>query len=425
MVLPIRRGKFEMEDRISTLPSNIIEAILLRLPIADAVRSSVLSSRWRYEWSTIPHLIFDKHSVPLSLHYKLDKIVDQVLLLHSGPIHKFVFDGSACLEDCSVVNRWITVLSRNSLKELVLRFCPDRIYKLPSTLFFCKGIVILELHDCEFRLPRVFEGFGSLCTLSLENVVISDNDFATLISKCSLLEKVAFMDFYGCSRLRFNAPNLRELIIDGLFEDIYLENTPDLAILSVGLDDADDLDDEGDSDNEDLENKEHYNFMTSLNAVPKIENLSLRHNMLELLAGDSLLDRLPTYSYLKKLYLTCVNFEDTKHIAILRCLFRSAPVLEELTIEADSVDSSNPAASFWEGKECADFRFNHLRYLTVTEILGVGPEMELIEFVLANSPVLETLFIRLDNDVCDEVKIYKQIMRFRRASTRAEIINLD
>lgn len=61
----------------------------------------------------------------------------------------------------------------------------------------------------------------------------------------------------------------------------------------------------------------------------------------------------------------------------------------------------------------------------MTEILGVGPEMELIEFVLSNSPVLETLYIRLDNDVCDEVKIYKKIMRFRRASTRAEIVNLD
>lgn len=272
-----------MEDRISTLPSNIIEAILLRLPVADAVRSSVLSSRWRYEWSTIPHLIFDKHSVPLSLHYMLEKIVDQVLLLHSGPIHKFSFDGSAYVEDFAVVDRWITVLSRNCLKELVLRFYPDRLYKLPSTLFFCKGIVTLELHDCEFRLPRVCEGFGSLCTLSLENVVISDNDFATLITKCPLLEKVAFMDFYGCSRLRFNAPKLRELIIDGLFEDIYLESTPELAILSVGLDDADDLDDDGDSDNEDLENKEHYNFITSLNAALKIENLSLRHNMLEVI----------------------------------------------------------------------------------------------------------------------------------------------
>lgn len=420
-----QRGKFEMEDRISALPSSVIEAILLRLPIADAVRSSVLSSRWRYEWSTIPHLIFDKHSVPLSVHYKLEKIVDQVLLLHSGPIHKFVFDGYAFLEDFAIVNRWITVLSRNDLKELVLSFCPDRIYKLPSCLFFCKLLVILELHDCEFRLPRVYDGFSNLKILSLENIVISDDDFATFISKCPLLEKVAIMDFYGCSHLQFNAPSLQELIIDGLFEDIYLENTPDLAVLSVGLDDADDLDDDGDFDNEVLEDKEHCKFTTSLHAVLRIENLSLRHNMLEFLSGGGLLDKLPTYNCLRKLHLSCVNFEDTRHVAILRCLFQRTRVLEELIIEADSVDSSNPAASFWEGKECLDFRFNHLRNVKLTEILGVEPEMELIEFILASSPVLETLYIRLDNDASEEVKIYKQIMRFRRASARAEIINLD
>ncbi|KAJ0823230.1 putative F-box domain, leucine-rich repeat domain superfamily, F-box-like domain superfamily [Helianthus annuus] len=45
-------------DIISTLPQNIIEDILTRMPIRDALRTSVLSMRWRYTWRGMPKLTF-------------------------------------------------------------------------------------------------------------------------------------------------------------------------------------------------------------------------------------------------------------------------------------------------------------------------------------------------------------------------------
>ena len=87
------------EDRISELPLHIQEIILCFLPIQDAVRTSVLSRKWRHCWTTIPNLIFNHR---LSIFLRLDRydgdhvkaikfvsVVNKLLLLHNGPILKF------------------------------------------------------------------------------------------------------------------------------------------------------------------------------------------------------------------------------------------------------------------------------------------------------------------------------------------------
>ncbi|KAJ0643533.1 putative F-box domain, leucine-rich repeat domain superfamily, F-box-like domain superfamily [Helianthus annuus] len=46
-------------DRISTLPQPILESILSLLPTEEAARTSILSTEWRYKWTTIPNLRFE------------------------------------------------------------------------------------------------------------------------------------------------------------------------------------------------------------------------------------------------------------------------------------------------------------------------------------------------------------------------------
>ncbi|KAE9454467.1 hypothetical protein C3L33_13625, partial [Rhododendron williamsianum] len=48
---------------ISDLPDTIIEKILVLMPIRDAVRTSVLSKNWRFNWINIPVLAFDDTSL--------------------------------------------------------------------------------------------------------------------------------------------------------------------------------------------------------------------------------------------------------------------------------------------------------------------------------------------------------------------------
>lgn len=227
-------------DKISNLPGHIIDKILSHLPLRDAVRSSVLSSKWRYKWVTLPYLVFDNPSVLLSsqdqtlIKSKLVNIVDHVLLLHSGPIQKFMLSHRD-LQGVSDIDRWILFLSRRSIKEFILEIWKGPRYKLPSSIYFCQNLVHLELFNCVLKLPPVFEGFKSLKSIDLQHITMDQCDFQNLISSCPLLERLTLMNFDGFSDLKIHAPNLRFFDVGGVFENVDLQFTFQLATVSIGL----------------------------------------------------------------------------------------------------------------------------------------------------------------------------------------------
>ncbi|XP_066394963.1 putative F-box/FBD/LRR-repeat protein At4g03220 isoform X1 [Miscanthus floridulus] len=62
-----RSGDGEPEDsrdRISELPDSILHLILVLVPLVDAVRTCVLSGRWRGFWKRLPLLFFDDVQAP-------------------------------------------------------------------------------------------------------------------------------------------------------------------------------------------------------------------------------------------------------------------------------------------------------------------------------------------------------------------------
>lgn len=227
-------------DKISNLPGHVIDHILSNLSIREAVRTSVLSSRWRYKWATLPHLAFDNQCFPVSsqdhtiVKNKLVNIVDHVLLLHNGPIYKFKLSHRDLLGIIDI-DRWILHLSRHSIKEFVLEIWKGQRYKMPSSLFSCHSLTHLELFNCLLKPPLTFKGFRSLKSLDLQHVTLAQDVFGSLIPSCPLLERLTLMNFEGFTHLNIDAPNLQFFDIGGAFEDISFENTFCLTVISIGL----------------------------------------------------------------------------------------------------------------------------------------------------------------------------------------------
>ena len=231
----------EMElDKISNLPGPIIDQILSHLSIREAVRTSLLSRKWRYKWATLPHIVFNYQCYSLSSpdetvdKNKLVNIVDHVLLLHNGPIYSFKLSHRD-LQGISDIDRWILHLTRRSIKEFVLEIWKGQRYKMPSCLFSCQNLTHLELFNCLLKPPLTFKGFRSLKSLDLQHVTLAQDVFENLISSCPLLERLTLMNFDGFTHLNIDAQNLQFFDIGGVFNNISFENTFHLAVVSIGL----------------------------------------------------------------------------------------------------------------------------------------------------------------------------------------------
>ncbi|KAJ6324568.1 hypothetical protein OIU76_011800 [Salix suchowensis] len=351
-------GDVEDPDLISDLPQSILESILTRLPIRDAVRTSILSSKWRYRWTTLTHLVFDDKCVsdrPVVENCMI-KFITRALFLHQGPIHKFHLSTSY-LQCCPDIDQWILFLSRSDIKELVLELGEGEWFRVPSCLFNCKKLTYLELFRCEFDPPPTFKGFLCLRSLSLHQVLVAPEAIESLISSCPLLESLA-LSYFDSLALNIHAPNLKYLCLEGEFTDICLENTPLLVAMSVAMYLNDDI-------AECFEQSSSCNFIKFLGGVPRLERLAGHIYFTKYLSiGDYPGSQAITYSHLKIIELYQVSFEDMKEIRVVLRLITNSPNLKELRVSGLSTAVASAEAldlEFW-AKDCPkDCTFKQLK----------------------------------------------------------------
>lgn len=256
-------------DFLSDLPQSIIETILTKLPIRDAVRTSILSNRWRYKWASMTHLVFDDRSATqfndrMVVEDRIVNFITRFLFLHDGPIHKFSLS-SSFLQSSPDIDQWLLFISRKDVKELILELGEGEWFRAPSCVFSCKNLMRLELVRCELDPPPNFKGFLCLKYLNLQQVLIPPDDIECLISSCPLLESLT-LSYFDSLELTVRAPNLKYLILEGEFKDLCLANTPLLIAISVAMYMTDDI-------AEHFEQSSSCNFDKFLGGVPELERL--------------------------------------------------------------------------------------------------------------------------------------------------------
>ncbi|KAL3501593.1 hypothetical protein ACH5RR_036042 [Cinchona calisaya] len=409
-------------DRISDLPSNVIESILMYLPTRDAARTSILSRKWRYKWTTVPQIILDDtiwdtsnehRSIPKG---KFVKAVFQILLIHQGPIFKFVLSIIE-VEGCPEIDSLMINLSRSNVKELTLKLCLGEHYKMPSSFFSCQELRQLNLRSCLIAPPASFKGFSQLISLTLHKADISAEVLESLISSCLILEKLKLEISDNLYYLEISAPKLKSFIIKSPVRHIFFKNTPILAMVSLVTSknvEGFDIPEVGEGI------IQHFDCLSSL------ENLHLDYYFIKSFSADGIPTRITTaLIHLKVLKLTNISLDIIDEVSFVLFLLRCSPNLREMDIKvyADDETIERDTGEILDLLDNLDITFNELQEVKLHYISATRTEMELIKLLLGRSPFLGKMVLELvDEFYKAENEILKKLNTYRRASRYAEVV---
>uniref|UniRef100_A0A251VQ15 Putative F-box domain, Leucine-rich repeat domain, L domain-like protein n=1 Tax=Helianthus annuus TaxID=4232 RepID=A0A251VQ15_HELAN len=209
------------DDIISNFPEDLINPILERLPVKDAVRTSVLSKRWRYRWTTMRKLDlihgFSGQFLKIGAFscHGFTRVISQIMIHHQGPILTFLLHipKEIVLDSFQEVDQWMLILSRNNVRKITIVNL-NLIYQIPYSVFSCLELTALGLNKCIFKPPLAFKGFPNLQVIILTNVNFGVNLGGTVIN----LPQLKGLILYGCGNVNnFNikAEKLQNLCVTG------------------------------------------------------------------------------------------------------------------------------------------------------------------------------------------------------------------
>ncbi|KAJ1691741.1 hypothetical protein LUZ63_015896 [Rhynchospora breviuscula] len=385
-------------DLISNLPDCLLSSILSFLRIRDAIRTSVLSSRWRDLWKLNP-LHFDDIIIKFEKQdsyrnwLKIHQAVSRIAFIHPGPIHCFRISqskGIAFLTNkemrafhCEVDNL-MKILMRKGIRELALRFGyrGELQFRLPSSLLQCQTLCKVSLSDCFFPpSPIVNSSFPNLRELTLDFVFLWDHHLNCLLKSCAQLEVLQLINCSGLQYVRLNCAKLQNFTIhlgsDSHPKEVIIEDAPELRSLRLG----EQMVRHTRISVQHVQKLEVLGFF-SMNGSMQIGNtFSKPYNQPQISVNASM--ELHT---VKKLAIL-VGFDTT--FSLLSDVLRCFPCLETLDIKGSFYPASD--VGFWEQQAPFGFFERHLKSITMIEFVGPGADMEFAKYFVQHGQVLERI----------------------------------
>ncbi|XP_044973539.1 F-box/FBD/LRR-repeat protein At1g13570-like isoform X1 [Hordeum vulgare subsp. vulgare] len=399
-------------DRLSSLPPEIKGDILSRLNVEEAVRTSILSTTWRDEWTDMPEISLCDGNFTRT---KFITLVDMVLLLHKGIIEEFDISGNKSYHD--EFGRWMLMLSRRSPKSVIIKLNSGPRYRIPSYLFSIDGLMSLELENCIISLPLVFQGFKSLTDLSLKNFYSTDMDIQTLISSCPDLTDLILTSVEGIDCLNIQAPKLEYLNVEGEFEDIKLD-APNLEVAIFSLDQKA----KAYQSVPIAHDKEGY-VKQLLESISDVKTLSVSGSLfLKYLIKGCILTKFPAmFHRLENIYLG-ICIWDQRQASAICSFFQNAPNLKMVELW------SYPRITWEHYQDQAiiqeltlEMQMDHLVTANVKHFGGLDYEVDFVAKLLSWAPALEEVKLEWKGKI-DRSMVLTKLLALPRVSPRAKII---
>ncbi|KAG2290000.1 hypothetical protein Bca52824_049604 [Brassica carinata] len=189
-------------DSISSLPDVILHTILSSLPTEIAIKTSILSKRWRHVWSHTPCDIINK----ILDRYKARKVMS--------------FKLSASLQyDIPYVDRWIEFAMSRNVENMSLEFgySGDHKYHVPDSFYISNSFKQLSVKysSIDLKLPSFPVSWTSLKILYLKSCKVSEECMDKILSGCPILESLTL---HFCDKLLVldlsKSLSLRTLVVD-------------------------------------------------------------------------------------------------------------------------------------------------------------------------------------------------------------------
>jgi hypothetical protein len=190
-----------MDDRISSLPNEILCHILSFLPTEDVYATSVLSKRWMPLCLSVPTLDFDdQRFVATGKSYSNFMMMIYATLFRQISVHKYI--KKICIK-CETVT--LNELIEHSLLEKSLTSMVERGMEhldlclgtkhSPCFIFSFRTLVVLKLKDISFIDFSITVDLTSLKILYLFNVHFKERSYlAELLNGCPILEEFEAKD---------------------------------------------------------------------------------------------------------------------------------------------------------------------------------------------------------------------------------------
>ncbi|XP_027076067.1 F-box/LRR-repeat protein At3g59190-like [Coffea arabica] len=471
--------KVDHVDRLSALPNDLLCHILSFLPTKKAAATSILSTRWRYLFTSLPniHLEFDDslRDIIGPNYQRFARLVDccHRLILQRKPycLRKFHLSLKEFLEIFRVaIDSLICAAISCGVQQLEVFVGHDRsgalsppgILSCPA-IFSCKTIVEMKLeirftvfyvpqkvslpnlkvlHLAQYVLtdelstPRLIQGCPVLIELSFDCYTFPGDQVQTLLIKSPSLQKLSLRcmsdddwdivldipsavnlecEVDGESKTSVNAPKLQHLTFDGNVVEVNILPNH-MSLVEARISVS------CPSDQEQLLRCEVA--FELMNWSQSVVSLYLLDTTVELLFYSQKL--LPTFEKLTYLELEARKYygKRTRSWKMHSWLLESAPNLQVLVF--DEV--------FWDDRieSCAEdekFEFlsaepvplclpKHLREVKIREFHGKEHEFKLIDYILQNVKALKKMTVGVLGGFRDR----RKILSLKRCNNDCQIV---